>query len=54
MIIKYENPPSSEELIVKAKQALANIGYDTPKKRKQWYEENCKFVVWICNGTSQG
>lgn len=38
-IFQYENPPSTEELQELFKKALANIGYDTPEKRKQWYEE---------------
>ena len=46
-LIKYENPPSREELIELAKRALANMGYDTPEKRKQWYESQ-KPIWFLC------
>jgi hypothetical protein len=48
MIIKYKTDKTREELIEIMKQAFANMGYNTPEKRKQWYEENCKSVAWIC------
>ena len=47
MIIKYKNDKTPEELIEIIKQAFANMGYDTPEKRKQWHEENCRPVAWI-------
>ena len=47
MIIQYKDPPSREELVKRIKQAFANMGYDTPEKRKEWYEAQ-KPIVLIC------
>lgn len=47
MIIQYKNPPSSKELTEKMKKTLANMGYDTPEKRKQWYE-SYKPIAILC------
>ena len=47
MIIQYKNPPSNDKLIEMAKQALANMGYNTPEKRKEWHD-SFKPIVILC------
>jgi hypothetical protein len=44
---QYENPPSSKELTEMAKRALAKQGYDTPEKRKEWFESH-KPIAVLC------
>jgi hypothetical protein len=48
MIIKYENPPDTQESVRLIKAALAKMGYDTPEKRREWYEQTVKPIVILC------
>lgn len=46
-ILTYDDPPSREELIEMSKKALANMGYDTPEKRREWFESH-KPIAVLC------
>lgn len=44
MILRYENPPSNSDLLDIIKRAFANMGYDTPEKRKEWHRNQRPFI----------
>ena len=48
MIIQLNNNKTPEELTELMKQVFAKMGYDTPEKRQQWYEENSKPIAILC------
>lgn len=44
-ILKYDPEPDPEEMTRIMKEIFAKMGYDTPEKRQQWWEENNKPLV---------
>jgi hypothetical protein len=49
MELKYKNPPSPEELTEMMKKAFANMGYDTPEKRQEWFDQQKPIVLFATN-----